>query len=234
MSVLFDDRKAAGSELVNKISKYLLQSENIDYGKLESVKAKEPLLVLAIPRGGVVLGDIIASYLHCTLDIVVSKKIGAPSNKELAIGAVMPDGIYFINRQIVKTLNISENYIQSEVELQKKEIERRLIEFRGSTNYGNTLNDKIVLLVDDGIATGSTIIAAARWIKDGKHVCKKLIVAVPVAPAQDATTVNELNQIADKVIILYMPEEFYAVGQFYKHFDQVTDDEVKATMAKYR
>lgn len=233
MPVLFYDRKSAGDQLANRLREYLLQSENIDYKNLDNIKAKESLMVLAIPRGGVVLGDIIASYLNCCMDIVVSRKIGAPSNKELAIGAVMPDGFYFLNGYLLKMLNVSENYIQSEINAQKREIERRLMEFRGSTNYENILKDKMVILVDDGIATGSTILAAARWIKEGKLECKKLIVAVPVAPAKD-DTIEKLNKIADKVIILYMPEEFHAVGQFYKIFDQVTDEEVQTIMARYK
>jgi predicted phosphoribosyltransferase len=232
VSILFDDRRSAADELAKKLGEYLLQSENIDYKKLENMKTKESFLVLAIPRGGVVLGDVIASYLHCSIDIVVSRKIGAPSNKELAIGAVMPDGIYFINENLVNMLNVSEAYIRSEVQAQKKEIERRLMEFRGNTNYENILKDKIIILVDDGIATGSTILAAARWIKEGKHECKKLIVAVPVAPAKD-NTIDKLNEFADKVMILYIVEEFYAVGQFYKQFEQVTDDEVKMIMSAY-
>src|SRR6185437_1552967 len=92
---------------------------------------------------------------------------------------------------------------------------------------------KIVILVDDGIATGSTIIAASQWLKEGKYSCKKLIVAVPVAPGTDET-IDKLNQIADKVIILYTPAEFSAVGQFYKQFDQVTDYEVKTIMNRYK
>ncbi len=232
MSVLFQDRKSAGEELTDKIKKYLQQSENIDFNELEITKIKDSLLILVIPRGGIILGDIIASNLHCNIDIVVSRKIGAPSNKELAIGAVMPDGIYFINEHTVRMLDISKSYIQSEVEVQKKEIERRLKEFRGSTEYDNILKEKIVILVDDGIATGSTILAAVRWIKERKNECKKLIVAVPVAPAK-SETVTMLNQIADKVIILYMPEEFYAVGQFYKKFDQISDNEVKTILDKY-
>jgi putative phosphoribosyl transferase len=232
MSVLFQDRKQAGEELVIRLKEYLIHSER-DFKEWDNTKIKESLIVLAIPRGGVVLGDVIASKFHCNLDIVVSKKIGAESNKEFAIGAVMPGGSYFINKHSVDMLGISQNYIQSEVEIQKKEIERRLKEFRGSTTYANELEGKIVILVDDGIATGSTIIAAAQWIKEEKHECKKLIVSVPVAPAKDETK-DKLNQIADKVIILYTPIEFSAVGQFYKQFDQVSDDEVKTIMNRYR
>jgi putative phosphoribosyl transferase len=236
VSVLFQDRKQAGEELANKLKEYLTYSEDKDFEKLKEWNSKESLIVLAIPRGGVEIGDIIASELHCNLDIVISRKIGAQSNKELAIGAVMPGGSYFLNQWIVDVLKISDSYIQNEVENQKKEVERRLKEFRGSTNYDDVLKRKIVILVDDGIATGSTIIAAAQWIKkEGENRnFKKLIVAVPVAPDTKSDTVDKLNQIADKVIILYSPTEFSAVGQFYKQFDQVSDKEVKTIMNKYR
>jgi putative phosphoribosyl transferase len=236
VSVLFQDRKQAGEELANKLKEYLTYSEDKDFEKLKEWNSKESLIVVAIPRGGVVIGDIIASELHCNLDIVISRKIGAQSNKELAIGAVMPGGSYFLNQWIVDVLKISDSYIQNEVENQKKEVERRLKEFRGSTNYDDVLKRKIVILVDDGIATGSTIIAAAQWIKkEGENRnFKKLIVAVPVAPDTKSDTVDKLNQIADKVIILYSPTEFSAVGQFYKQFDQVSDKEVKTIMNKYR
>ena len=101
----------------------------------------------------------------------------------------MPDGFYFINKDIANALNISQEYIDKQVKIQNKEIERRLIEFRGSKDYGNKLDKKIVILVDDGIATGSTIIASARWIRE-KHNCRMLIVAVPVHPLQMILLIN--------------------------------------------
>jgi putative phosphoribosyl transferase len=227
MTKLFQNRNQAGKELVIKLKEYLQNAIK------ENQQNEDSIVIVAIPRGGVEIGDIIASYFHCTLDVVISRKIGAPSNQEFAIGAVMPGGSYFINQHVVNVLKISDNYIQNEVENQKKEIERRLKEFRGSTSYYDRLKGKIVILVDDGIATGATIIAAAKWIKEGnKHNCKKLIVAVPVAPANKDTNIK-LNQIADKVIILYMPQEFSAVGQFYEQFDQVSDKDVKTIMNKY-
>lgn len=143
----------------------------------------------------------------------------------------MPDGTIFINERILKIAPISQKYLEQEIEFQKKEITRRLIEFRGTTSYADKLNDKIVILVDDGIATGATIIASAQWLKKN-YVYKKLIIAVPVAPAT-SDTVNVLRRIADKMIILYSPEEFSAVGQFYQRFDQVDDEEVKEIMRKY-
>jgi putative phosphoribosyl transferase len=106
-----------------------------------------------------------------------------------------------------------------------------LIEFRGTTSYADKLKNKIVILVDDGIATGATITASAKWIKRN-YTSKKLIIAVPVAP-RASETVDILSRIADKVIVLYSPEDFSAVGQFYQRFDQVSDKEVKEIMRRY-
>jgi predicted phosphoribosyltransferase len=223
---VFKDRTEAAEELTEEIKGYLT-----NIGISEGTEESKSLIVLAIPRGGVITGDVVASRLRCDMDIIVSRKIGAEYNSELAIGALLPDGTYFINERIANMLNTSKVYIDKQVKVQKKEIERRLIEFRGDKEYGNKLNAKIVVLVDDGIATGSTIIAAARWIKE-KHNCKRLIIAVPVAPATN-DTINKLDEIADKVLILSIVREFYAVGQFYENFDQVEDKEVKEIMKKY-
>ena len=223
---VFKDRTEAAEELTEKIKSYLTS-----IGVSEDKEDNKLLIVLAIPRGGVIIGDVVASRLRCDMDIIVSRKIGAEYNSELAIGALLPDGTYFINERIANMLNTSQIYIDKQVKIQKKEIERRLIEFRGNREYGNKLNAKIVVLVDDGIATGSTIIAAARWIKE-KHNCKRLIIAVPVAPATN-DTIDKLDKIADKVIVLSITREFYAVGQFYENFDQVEDKEVKEIMKKY-
>jgi putative phosphoribosyl transferase len=217
-TVLFRDRTDAAKQL----------AERLYWLKNEIQENKSSVVIVAVPRGGVVIGNIIASQLGAKLDLVVSRKIGAPFNPELAIGAVMPDGSYFLN-DVAEMMNVSQDYIESQIEKEVKEIDRRLIEFRGNREYYNKLEDKIVVLVDDGIATGATILASAKWIKD-KHNCKQLIIAVPLAPRD---ILEDLNRAADKVIVLYTPEPFGAVGRFYNDFNQVSDDEVKEMMKKY-
>jgi putative phosphoribosyl transferase len=217
-TVLFRDRTDAARQL----------AERLCWLKNEIEKSKSSVVIMAIPRGGIIIGNIIAKELRTKLDLVVTRKIGAPFNPELAIGAVMPDGSYFLN-DVAEMINISQNYIESQIRKEVKEIERRLIEFRGRKEYDNKLEDKIVVLVDDGIATGATILASAKWIKD-KHNCKQLITAVPLAPRE---ILEDLNRAADKVIVLYTPEPFGAVGRFYQDFNQVSDDEVKEIMKKY-
>lgn len=217
-TVLFRNRIEAAKQL----------AERLYWLKNEIQENKSSVVIVAVPRGGVVIGNIIASQLGAKLDLVVSRKIGAPFNPELAIGAVMPDGSYFLN-DVAEMMNVSQDYIESQIEKEVKEIDRRLIEFRGDREYYNELEDKIVVLVDDGIATGATILASAKWIKD-KHNCKQLIIAVPLAPGE---ILEDLKRVADKVIVLHTPEPFGAVGRFYHDFNQVSDDEVKEMMKKY-
>jgi putative phosphoribosyl transferase len=221
--VIFQNRIDAGEKLAERVS--WLKQDRLK----EEQRRQQSTVILAIPRGGVIIGDIIASELDAKLDVVVSRKIGAPYNPELAIGAVMPDGSYFINQEIVNMLNIPEEYIQIQAHEQVKEIDRRLMSYRGSKEYDNEFEDKIVVLVDDGIATGATMLASAQWIKNKQH-CKKLVIAVPVAPRK---FLDNLNQVADEVIVLYSPLSFEAVGQFYQDFSQVSDNEVKEIMKKY-
>ena len=225
MCVLFQDREQAGHELAKELA-VILKKNQIDLSNAEN-----ELIVLAIPRGGIILGNIIANHFQCNLDVIVSRKIRAEFNEEFAMGAMMPDGSYFLNDGITRLFNISQAYLKKEIEFQKKEIRRRLIEFRGDISYHDKFEGKVIVLVDDGIATGSTIIASAEWVKNNCH-CKQLVVAVPVAPARDET-VKKLANIADNVVILHLEEAFSAVGQFYRDFDQVSDETVKKIMMKY-
>jgi putative phosphoribosyl transferase len=141
----------------------------------------------------------------------------------------MPDGSYFLNQEIVYTLNVSQEYIEVQAAAQIKEINRRLISYRGNKEYDNEFEDKIIILVDDGIATGATITASANWIKNSQR-CKKLLIAVPVAPK---SILKSLNQVADDIIVLYTPDDFMAVGAFYENFTQIGDDEVKEIMKRH-
>jgi predicted phosphoribosyltransferase len=137
MSTKFHDRKEAGLLLAERLKVYNRNT----FGSEEEETKKESFIVMAIPRGGVILGDIIASELNIGMDIIICKKIGAQNNPELAIGAVMADGSYIINDEIVNRINTSPEYISKQVEIQKKEIERRLIEFRGNKEYNNNNNN---------------------------------------------------------------------------------------------
>ena len=221
----FQDRKDAAEQLAKKLEQWLEKNRTI-----EKHQNSDAVVILAIPRGGVVIGDILSAILDVKLDIIVSRKIRAPENPELAIGAVMPDGSYILNQYIVNMLKVTQTYIHAEVDAQTREIETRLLYFRGSKNYDNELNDKIVILVDDGIATGSTIFAAAKWINNNQK-CRELVVAVPVAPPD--IIIKLKKEVSDKVIVLYSPEIFSAVGQFYKDFEQVSDDKVREIMKRH-
>lgn len=207
----FKDRNDAGLQLLQKLA---------------WLKGKD-VMILAIPRGGIVIGDVIAKSLNVKLDVIVPRKLGAPSNPELAIGAVMHDGSTYLNDYVVKALNVNQQYIKTEIEQQVREIERRLQVFRGSKTY--VLTDKIIVLVDDGIATGATTMVAVTWIKKQKP--KMVVLATPVAPGE---IVNMLKPMVDELIILMMPLEFGAVGEFYEDFSQVEDEQVLEILHKYK
>jgi predicted phosphoribosyltransferase len=219
--VKFQSRIDAGQKIAERLFGLKLD--------LFGESGSQNIVILAVPRGGIIIGDIVASELVARLDVVVSRKIGAPNNPELAIGAVMPDGSYFLNQKIVDMLNVSQEYIDIQASTQIKEIDRRLLSYRGSKEYDNEYQDKIIVLVDDGIATGATILASASWIKN-KQRCRKLLIAVPVAPR---SILKNLNEVADDVIVLYTPEDFMAVGDFYQNFAQIEDDEVKGIMKRH-
>lgn len=214
----FRDRREAAALLADKLQE--------KYGAEQL--AREKPLVLAIPRGGVVTGDEIASTIGADLEVVVSKKIGAPSQPELVVGAVMHDGSFFPNAEIIKALGIPESYIEEQIADKKKEIERRLERFRNGTEYRN-LQGRTVILTDDGVTTGATVFAAIAWLK--KQGLNKLIVAIPVGPAE---TMEKIGQMADDVVVLLAPADFDAVGAFYDNFDQVSDYKVIEIMSRYR
>jgi predicted phosphoribosyltransferase len=177
-------------------------------------------LVLAIPRGGVVVGYEVANNLNLPLDVIIPRKIGAPGNPELAIGAMTEDGTAILDEPLISYLNVTADYILRESENQKTEIRRRMHLYRKDAPYPD-ISGRDVIVVDDGIATGSTMKAALTSVKN-KHA-KTVTAAIPVGPP---TTIEELKSQADQVICLYTPESFYAIGEFYDDFSQTSDDEV--------
>lgn len=202
-AVLFHDREEAGRLLG---------------GKLESYAGKNGI-VFAIPRGGVAVGFYAAQHLKMPLDVVIPKKVGAPSNPEFALGAVMEDGTFFLNPTAPKS-QMQEKYLAAEIKQKINEIKRRMTLYRGDKVLPD-VSGKIVIIVDDGIATGATVFAALNYFK--KKMPLKTVVAVPVAPAD---TIIRLQKMADDVCCVSSPELFFSVGQFYEDFHQVSDDEV--------
>ena len=200
----FTDRVDAGNRLASALSNF----------------SGKKGIVLAIPRGGVVVGFEVAKALNLPLDVIIPRKIGAPDNPELAIGAVAEDGTAILDNQLVAYLGVSREYIKEESERQKQEIGRRLKTYRQNTSYPN-LKGFDVIVVDDGIATGSTMKAALASVKN--RGAASVTVAIPVGPP---STIEELEKIADRVVCLYTPEYFQAIGQFYSDFKQTEDDEV--------
>ena len=190
--------------------------------RLSSFAGVRPV-VLALPRGGLPVAREVADALRAPLDILVVRKVGAPGQPELGIGAVV-DGDHpraIFNEQIIEQLDVSDHYIKNEVERQLKEIKRRELAYRGGLPKVS-LEGKTVIVVDDGIATGATVRAALRGVRRQKPA--KLVLAVPVAPPD---TIDALRSEADEIVCLEQPDDFFAVGQFYRDFHQVSDDEVK-------
>ncbi len=182
-------------------------------------------VVLAIPRGGVVVGEIVARALGASLDVVVPRKIGAPGNPELGIGAVAP-GIRVLDETMVRALDVSEEYLEREVASQEAEIERRLRVYR-SGRPPVDVRGKTTIVVDDGVATGGTAVAALRWAR--AQGASRVVLAVPVAPVQ---SLARLEGEADEVIVLSAPSPFFAVGEWYRKFGQTSDPEVIEALAR--
>jgi putative phosphoribosyl transferase len=212
--IVFPNREEAGRMLAERLARY---------------KGAD-VVVLGIPRGGLPVARAVADALGAPLDIIVVRKLGAPEEPELAIGAVV-DGDHpraVFNPGVIEQLSVSDDYIRAEIERQLAEIKRRESAYRG----GRTripLAGKTVIVIDDGIATGSSVRAALRGVRRAKPT--RIILAVPVAPPD---TIEALRADADEIVCLETPSEFYAVGQFYSDFQQVSDSEVKRILAAHR
>ncbi|MCX7831907.1 MAG: phosphoribosyltransferase family protein [Actinobacteria bacterium] len=205
---MFTDRKEAGEKLAVVLKDRNFQSP----------------VVFGIPRGGVIVAAEIARILSAPISIVVPRKIGAPFNSEYGIGAVAPDGTVYIDQYAAKSTGADEDYLKKQVEIELEEARRRMKAY--GFDVPKTLEGMTAIVVDDGIATGNTMIAALSFLE--KLNPYMLIAAVPVAP-QD--TVEKLNRIADETIVLYTPLFFSAVGEFYYDFHQVSDEEVLSSLS---
>jgi putative phosphoribosyl transferase len=180
-------------------------------------------VVLGIPRGGVVVAAEVARALGAPLDVVVPRKVGAPFNPELGLGAVAP-GVQVLDHRLIRDLGVTAEYLEREIAAQEREIARRMEAYRGGREPVEVAG-RTAIVVDDGVATGGTAAAAARWARS--QDASEVVLAVPVAPPQARPM---LEREADRFIALGTPEPFHAVGQWYRDFDQVSDAEVVALL----
>jgi predicted phosphoribosyltransferase len=189
--------------------------------QLEAYRNKPNILVLALPRGGVPVGYEVALELNLPLDVFLVRKLGVPGQPELAMGAIASGGITLLNHDIVAQLNISPRDIEVVAATERAELQRREQLYRGERACPKVAGATIIV-VDDGLATGASMRAAIAALR--RQDPARIIVAVPIAPAQ---TCRELRNLADEVVCSWTPLPFYAVGQGYAEFEQTTDDEVR-------
>ncbi|MCD6025973.1 MAG: phosphoribosyl transferase [Solimicrobium sp.] len=205
MFYYFSDRREAGQTLAKRLS-YLAGTPN--------------LIVLALPRGGLPIGVEVARALEAPLDIFLVRKLGAPTHKEFAIGALAENGVRFINHQAVNELGLSETCIEQITTEEEQELQRRRRLYRGH-NLPPEVSGRTVIIVDDGLATGATMKVAVKALRN-QHP-KKIVAAVPVGAVD---TCEELKQLVDELVCLETPEPFRAVGLWYQYFPQLSDADV--------
>lgn len=211
MDLPIPDRTTAGHALAEELRDY---------------KERDNVIVLGLPRGGLPVAYEIARALGAELDLMLVRKLGTPGQEELAMGAIASGGIRVLNSDVVRMLDIDDEAIDQVAEREQRELERREQAYRGQRPYPD-LRDRCVILVDDGLATGATMRAAVRAVR--KQSPAEIVVAVPVAPAD---TVAALRSEVDTVICPHTPANFMAIGAWYIHFPQVSDDEVKALLSE--
>ena len=205
----FDDRTDAGRQLA----------------ALLRPLAEEDVVVLGIPRGGVEVAAVVADELGAPLDVVIPKKVGAPNNPELGLGAIA-EGVEVLDPSLIEALGVSREYLSAEIAREQDEIRRRSEAYRGGRPPAD-LDGKVAVVVDDGVATGGTAVAALRWAR--LRGAARVVLAVPVAPAEG---LERLRVEADEVVVLFAPRLFYAVGQWYADFPQVSDRRVVELLAR--
>ncbi len=211
--MIFEDRADAGRRLAERLQEFADRRDGI---------------VLGIPRGGVVVAFAIATALHLALDVLLSRKLGVPGQEELAFGAVAAGDGRFLDERLIRFEGISEEQIERITAEVREVLQRRAVQYRGERPPPK-LEGQTVLLVDDGIATGASVYAAIRALREMRPAA--LVLAVPVAPASACAW---LRREVEQLVCLYAPAEFYAVGQFYGNFAQVEDAEVVELLRRAR
>jgi predicted phosphoribosyltransferase len=206
---MFRDRTDAGEQLAELVAEHDVDAD----------------VVLAVPRGGLPVGRAVADALDVPLDIVSARKIGAPGNPELAVGAVASDGTVWLNTSLLEDLGVGEAYLDEQTEIEREAAEGKVERYRAGRDPLD-LRGETVLVVDDGIATGATITACVRQVKSAGAA--RVVVAVPVASPSAA---ERLLGEADEVISVETPPHFGAVGQFYESFEQVDDERAKSYLS---
>ncbi len=212
---MFNDRVEAGQHLGSQLKEFPQRD-----------CAGEDVIVLALPRGGVPVGFEVARLLGAPLDVFLVRKLGAPLQPELGMGAIASGGVRVMNDKVVRALRITPEEIDRIAELEERELGRREHAYRGDRPPAD-VSGRCVFLVDDGIATGYTMRAAVEALRQLRP--KRIVVAVPVA-ARD--TCRELEREADAVVCLFTPFDFVAVGQWYRRFEQTSDDEVRMLLKR--
>jgi putative phosphoribosyl transferase len=202
--MIFSNRLDAGQKLAASLKQY----------------AGKDVLVLAIPRGGVVVAKPVAEILQAELDVIIPRKVGAPGNPELAVAAVAPDGMVIYNDRILSALRLAKEDLTPAVARELAEIKRRIRVYRGEKEEPR-VKGRIVIVIDDGLATGLTVEAAL--VSLAKRSPQALVLAVPVAPPD---TIERLRPLVHEIVCPVTPEPFYAVSEFYHSFPQVEDAEV--------
>ncbi|HWP43652.1 MAG TPA: phosphoribosyltransferase [Blastocatellia bacterium] len=209
MAKLFRDRAEAGRLLGEELKAYA---------------GRPDVIVLGLPRGGVPVAFEVARALNAPLDLFLVRKLGVPGHEELAMGAIASGGVRVLNQDVVQYLGIPDSVIDAVASREQQELERREVSYRGDRPPLD-VRGRCVILVDDGLATGSTMRAAVRAIKQQQPA--RVVVAVPTASSQ---TCDEFRSEVDEIICARMPEPFYAVGMWYEDFSQTTDEEVKGLL----
>ena len=209
--MIFQDRKDAGQKLATKLTRYA---------------NRDDVIVLALPRGGVPVAYEVAKQLNAPLDIFLVRKLGVPGHEELAMGAIASGGVTFVNQEIVDYLRIPKAMIEVVAEHEQIELERRDRAYRGDRPPPE-VKDRTVILIDDGLATGSTMRAAAESLRLQKP--KRLVVAVPVSSPE---TCEAFRSEVDEIVCAATPAHFRGVGLWYKDFSQTLDEEVRELMRR--